>query len=297
MGSHDDPMPAPSLATHLEELTGACARLAADLAVLRTMVRARDSGALAPTPTAAVGGGARLSVAEVGIGGMAVEAGLPPPVIVAGGEGTAALTVEGREGAVGLRVHTDRGPGIRVESGGRGLQIESRTGPAVRAETMDAAAIVASSVGSHGVHAVGGGVSGGLSSSERPCGVFAEGGSGDGVYATSAGIALRAVSTAGYGASLSGGRAPLHLIPASTVGPPTSGAYLPGAIVVDAAITMWLCMEAGTPGTWHRVVTQPGDRSPVDGAATLRTLERGRGSMVGILEVRAPGLYRLGTLP
>ncbi|MEU0081357.1 hypothetical protein ABZY58_25945 [Micromonospora tulbaghiae] len=36
----------------------------------------------------------------------------------------------------------------------------------------------------------------------------------------------------------------------SGVGPPTTGTWAAGDLVLDSAVTLWLCTTAGTPGTW-----------------------------------------------
>ncbi len=178
-----------------------------------------------------------------------------------------AIHVVGADETIGVRIVTDRGPGIRITSSGTGLQIESmrggvyvmsEVGPAVYAETTGADAIIASSLGAHGagLHALGGGVRGGAGTSPRPCGVFAEGGNGDGVYATGEDAAMRGVSVTGYGAVLAGGAAPLRLVPSDTAGMPHTGAHVPGTLFVDAHATLWLCVDRGTPGVWKRIVVQ-----------------------------------------
>ena len=177
------------------------------------------------------------------------------------------LHVTGADGVIGVRIVTDRRPGIRITSSGTGLQIESmrggvyvmsEVGPAVYAETTGADAIIASSLGAHGagLHALGGGVRGGAGTSPRPCGVFAEGGSGDGVYATGEDAAVCGVSVTGYGAVLAGGAAPLRLVPSGTAGAPHTGAHVPGTLFMDAHATLWLCVDEGTPGVWKRIVVQ-----------------------------------------
>ena len=146
--------------------------------------------------------------------------------------------------------------GLRIASRGGAVSIASTEGHGIYAESRDADAVVASSLNAHGMHAVGGGVRGGLGTSPGPCGVFAEGGTGDGVYATSKAVALHGVSPEGYGASLAGGTAPLHLEPAATVGAPTTGDHRLGTLYVDADAALWLCVADGTPGAWRQVVVR-----------------------------------------
>ncbi len=278
-GAMETGTPPRPLIVSMDTLAQECARLAADLAVVQAAVRALAGQGLGPIPATGTrtrapldgpsGGGTSAAL------GAAVEA---LPNGVAHGKGAAALTVEGTDGAdgvaarggnggaairvtamdgaVGVQVHADRGPGIRVQSAGSGLQIESVGAPGIYAEATDAAAVVASSVGAHGVHALGGGVTGGLGTSPRPCGVFAEGGSGDGVYATGEDVAVRGISLSGYGASFAGGAAPLHLAPAETIGAPATGAHRQGALFMDAGGALWLCTASGTPGTWGRIMVR-----------------------------------------
>jgi hypothetical protein len=155
--------------------------------------------------------------------------------------------------AIAALRETSAGPSPRT---GTRLRAASERGPALYAETTSGDAIIASSLDAHGVHALGGGVTGGLSFVSRPCGVFAEGGSGDGVYATGEEVAVRGMSASGYGASFAGGTAPLYLAPATTVGAPTTKAHQQGTLFVDADTTLWLCIADGVPGTWKRVVVQ-----------------------------------------
>jgi len=148
---------------------------------------------------------------------------------------------------------TSAGP---IPHAGNCLRAASESGPALYAETTSGDAIVASSLDAHGVHALGGGVTGGMSFVSRPCGVFAEGGRGDGIYATGEVVAVRGMSASGYGASFAGGAAPLHLAPAATVGAPATKAHKQGTLFVDADTTLWLCIADGVPGTWKRVVVR-----------------------------------------
>jgi len=210
---------------------------------------------------------AELAALKEGNGAPAIQRTDGADGIGVSDDGSVAIHVTGADGVIGVRIVTERGPGIRITSSGTGLQIESmrggvyvmsEAGPAVYAETTGADAVIASSLGAHGagLHALGGGVRGGAGTSPRPCGVFAEGGSGDGVYATGEDAAVRGVSVTGYGAVLAGGAAPLRLVPSDTAGAPHTGAHVPGTLVVDAHATLWLCVDKGTPGVWKRIVVQ-----------------------------------------
>jgi hypothetical protein len=79
-------------------------------------------------------------------------------------------------------------------------------------------------------------------------------GGGVGVLGTApSGSGVSGSSTGGYGVSAQGGLAPLYLTPASTHGHPTSGAHQRGELLVDAIGTLFLCVTAGTPGSWKKV--------------------------------------------
>jgi hypothetical protein len=61
---------------------------------------------------------------------------------------------------------------------------------------------------------------------------------------------LNAFSTVGVGGVFGGGRAPINLAPATTLGPPTSGTHGKGDVWVDTNAAVWICAVAGTPGTF-----------------------------------------------
>jgi hypothetical protein len=53
-----------------------------------------------------------------------------------------------------------------------------------------------------------------------------------------------------YGASLSGGLAPLYLSPAGSAGSPSGGTHQLGEIYVDSHGVVYRCTAAGSPGSW-----------------------------------------------
>jgi hypothetical protein len=55
------------------------------------------------------------------------------------------------------------------------------------------------------------------------------------------------------------------LIPFPASGAPSTGTWEEGTVIVDAVKTMWVCLAAGTPGTWGRVGV---DVTPPDLVAT-----------------------------
>jgi hypothetical protein len=66
------------------------------------------------------------------------------------------------------------------------------------------------------------------------------------------GDAISGYSNGGYGAWLTGGKAPLRLEPHGSDGPPTGGLHGRGEVMVDVNGTVWVCLTGGTPGTWVR---------------------------------------------
>jgi hypothetical protein len=78
---------------------------------------------------------------------------------------------------------------------------------------------------------------------------------GAGVYGFSdGGDGVVGESIQGYGANLTGGRAPLRLTPSKTEkGHPLTGFHQQGELFVNAAGQLWFCTHDGTPGTWKQV--------------------------------------------
>jgi hypothetical protein len=69
------------------------------------------------------------------------------------------------------------------------------------------------------------------------------------------GIGVQGQGTSGYGGQFQGGKAQLRLVPASTVGKPTTGAHVRGELYMDSAAALFVCTVTGTPGTWRKVTT------------------------------------------
>ena len=75
-------------------------------------------------------------------------------------------------------------------------------------------------------------------------------GNGRGLSAYSnTGDAITGYSNGGYGAWLTGARAPLFLQPHGSDGAPTGGYHQVGEVMVDVNGTLWQCVLAGTPGS------------------------------------------------
>ncbi|HWL37882.1 MAG TPA: hypothetical protein VNQ77_16980 [Frankiaceae bacterium] len=95
-------------------------------------------------------------------------------------------------------------------------------------------------------------------------GVRGESTNGIGVHATDAaggrglsaysntGDAITGYSNGGYGAWLTGAKAPLKLEPHGSDGPPLGGSHARGEVMVDVNGTVWVCLTGGSPGTWVR---------------------------------------------
>jgi hypothetical protein len=49
--------------------------------------------------------------------------------------------------------------------------------------------------------------------------------------------------------------------PRGTSGPPTTGTWATGAIVLDSAYVFWKCTVGGTPGTWRNMLTEDSARA------------------------------------
>ncbi|WP_027344014.1 hypothetical protein [Hamadaea tsunoensis] len=62
------------------------------------------------------------------------------------------------------------------------------------------------------------------------------------------------VTGTGVGLEVSGGQAPLHLVPHNTEGPPTTGTHQVGELVVDNRGLLFACTGAGTPGEWRQIM-------------------------------------------
>ena len=100
----------------------------------------------------------------------------------------------------------------------------------------------------------------GVSGGETKSGVFGDHSNPTGVTFGVSGRSLSpqgagvfGFSDAGYGGQFRGGRAPLRLEPAATIGRPASGSHQAGEFFVDANGDLFFCKIAGTPGTWALV--------------------------------------------
>jgi len=57
----------------------------------------------------------------------------------------------------------------------------------------------------------------------------------------------------GYGAKLTGGLAPLMLVPGGSAGAPTAGSHSAGELYADSAGSLFYCYTSGTPGSWKQL--------------------------------------------
>jgi hypothetical protein len=138
---------------------------------------------------------------------------------------TTAVSANG--GQFGVFGASTSGTGVRAFSGsGTGLDASSSSGTAVKAASTGSAGTGVFSSGSHGVVAVGTG---------------------------STGIGIQAQSASNYGGTFSGGAAPILLIPATTVGAPTTGRHQVGELFVDKNGHLFYCTTSGAPGVFKQL--------------------------------------------
>ena len=71
------------------------------------------------------------------------------------------------------------------------------------------------------------------------------------------GIFAKSRDATGIGAIVTGGRAPLQLLPSETEGPPAEGEHTVGELVVSSDGRLFFCSEDGEPGTWVELGVQP----------------------------------------
>jgi hypothetical protein len=159
--------------------------------------------------------------------------------VVGDGNGASSAGVLGRNvGGHGIRGEGKAGVvGVSSFAGSEGVYGQ-HTG------TGEGYGVVGDAVGSSGAgmlgrHTLGTGVRG-----EGKTGVHGKATSGNGVFGESG---------SGYGAVLKGGRAAIRLVPATTVGKPTTGNHQIGELYLDKVGTLFICTVAGTPGTWKKV--------------------------------------------
>jgi hypothetical protein len=65
-------------------------------------------------------------------------------------------------------------------------------------------------------------------------------------------------SNSGIGGSFTGGLAPLALGLSGAVGAPSSGSHVAGEIYADAAASLFVCVQSGTPGIWNQLGSTKG---------------------------------------
>jgi hypothetical protein len=194
-------------------------------------------------------------------GGTAVVARSNGPAGVSASGVTTGVEASATDATFGTGVEA-HGPSAGVfATGGTGVKASGHIGVDAAAnddngDGMHATARFGSGVvasGFNGIHATG-------TVNSAGAGVYADGGTagGTGVIAvvdSNSGNGIRATSgfTSGYGATLSGRSAPLHLEPATTAGAPTTGTHLRGDLYVDVNGNLFFCKVSGTPGIWKQI--------------------------------------------
>jgi len=160
----------------------------------------------------------------------------------------------------GVAGNNDRGDAVCGTShAGQGIHGSSVEGVGVKGESRnnDAVVGISDSAGKSGVY--------GFNSTlalEAAFGVFgrcnaANGAGVSGCNDAENGDAVSGFSPNGYGGHFTGGRAPLRLHPAVTVGAPTTGTHQNGELFVDRNGDLFYCKIGGSPGTWFRVALTP----------------------------------------
>jgi hypothetical protein len=127
---------------------------------------------------------------------------------------------------------------------------------------------------------------------------FASGVGSKGIWGQSdSGIGVLAQSGTGYDVWL-GGTGRLYQQPQGSAGAPTSGDHFPGEQVRDVNGELWICVGAGTPGTWRKVAAPQAGYA--GGALNflpvpIRLLDTRAGATVGNTRPGAPVAYH-GTI-
>lgn len=112
------------------------------------------------------------------------------------------------------------------------------------------------------------------------------GGRGLSAYSNT-GDAITGYSNGGYGAWLTGARAPLLLQPHGSDGPPTGGVHQTGEVMVDVNGTLWQCVTGGAPGTWVRPGFNPLVKRLVSAGTTTGSYAAGQKKDVTVSGVPA----------
>jgi hypothetical protein len=184
---------------------------------------------------------------------------------------------KGVYGVLGLSKNGDGVHGVTAGSGSAGVSGQSSTGFGVVGAADGARpSTFGGGVGVGGFSKTGIGVVGSCASSGNGVeglsasgyGVLGDSTSSYGVYGIStnaaglfgssrSGVGVEATGGT-YGVQASGTAAQLYLVPANAAGAPTSGKHAVGEIVLDKNGALFICVAAGTPGTWKKVKVQVG---------------------------------------
>jgi hypothetical protein len=133
--------------------------------------------------------------------------------------------------------HTGDGFGVVGDGTEAGVLGRNVLGDGVRGEGFRGVVGICSTTGA--------GASSGVAADEDAVGVLGRSSSGPGVVG---------IGTS-YGGEFEGGTAQLWLVPGTSAGRPTTGVHRVGEIFMDSAATLWVCLGAGSPGTWVKVLT------------------------------------------
>lgn len=174
---------------------------------------------------------------------------LPTTITRTGGGST--LILSNPSSGIGLLVNPGCAYGVDANGSGAGV-LGQATSPAGYGVIGQGAVNSAVGVGGYAQGSAGAGVVG---SNAAGAGVVGFTGSLIPTTTWPAHVAVvgRCTDDTGLGASFSGGRAPMRLLPNATAGAPTTGAHDVGEIIIDSTGVLYYCRTDGTPGTWIRV--------------------------------------------
>src|SRR5262249_55528306 len=145
----------------------------------------------------------------------------------------------------GLFAFSNTGKGIAARGVAVGVDASSTDGNA---------GIAVHGTGRIGVHAASNNSSVGIALLANGGGVGANvDGTAAGLVSSGGQVGVTASSVSGLGAELSGGEAPVRLVPAATAGAPKAGVHKRGELYVDSQGQLFLCVADGTPGSWKHV--------------------------------------------
>jgi hypothetical protein len=193
-----------------------------------------------------------IGVVGDGKGGSAGVLGRNPNATGVRGEGVIGVWGQSSStGQAGIRGEGRTGvSGVGSDDQQAGVKGEGPTGVWGLSNKTSYSGVYGEHTGTSGIGTVGigkGGAPGVLGRNDTGVGVLGEGTNG-----------VHGKASGGYGGQFEGGRAQLRLVPAGTVGKPTSGTHQKGEIYMDSAGALFVCTATSTATTtakWRKVTT------------------------------------------